>query len=142
MWEIFKENFYVIIKYKIILKICRFLLIFERKCYIVIIDLWIFYYKRVTKGLQKRDVFYWLFTKIVISLDILKEENIGGIILAIGDIIVGIDIGTSKVSTVVGEVNNFKQIEIICNTCSKCTRYFTRTNHWWRSYISSNCKNN
>ncbi len=40
--------------------------------------------------------------------------------MAIGDIIVGIDIGTSKVSTVVGEVNNFNQIEIICNTCSKC----------------------
>lgn len=40
--------------------------------------------------------------------------------MAIGDIIVGIDIGTSKVSTVVGEVNNFKQIEIICNTCCKC----------------------
>ena len=41
--------------------------------------------------------------------------------MAIGDIIVGIDIGTSKVSTVVGEVNNFKQIEIICSTTSKCT---------------------
>lgn len=40
--------------------------------------------------------------------------------MAIGDIIVGIDIGTSKVSTVVGEVNNFKQIEIICNTSYKC----------------------
>ncbi len=40
--------------------------------------------------------------------------------MAIGDIIVGIDIGTSKVSTVVGEVNNFNQIEIICNTSSKC----------------------
>ncbi len=40
--------------------------------------------------------------------------------MAIGDIIVGIDIGTSKVSTVVGEVNNFKQIEIICNTTCKC----------------------
>ena len=40
--------------------------------------------------------------------------------MAIGDIIVGIDIGTSKVSTVVGEVNNFKQIEIICNTSCKC----------------------
>ena len=35
--------------------------------------------------------------------------------MAIGDIIVGIDIGTSKVCTVVGEVNNFGQIEIICN---------------------------
>ena len=41
--------------------------------------------------------------------------------MAIGDIIVGIDIGTSKVSTVVGEVNNFSQIEIICNTASKCS---------------------
>jgi len=41
--------------------------------------------------------------------------------LAIGDIIVGIDIGTSKVSAVVGEVNNFNQIEIICNSSSKCS---------------------
>jgi cell division protein FtsA len=40
--------------------------------------------------------------------------------LAIGDIIVGIDIGASKVSLVVGEVNNFNQIEVICNTSSKC----------------------
>ena len=40
--------------------------------------------------------------------------------MAIGDIIVGIDIGTSKVSTVVGEVNNFNQIEIISSTSSKC----------------------
>ena len=40
--------------------------------------------------------------------------------MAIGDIIVGIDIGTSKVSTVVGEVNNFNQIEIICMTKCKC----------------------
>jgi len=40
--------------------------------------------------------------------------------LAIGDIIVGVDIGTSKVCTVVGEVNNFGQIEIICNTSYKC----------------------
>jgi len=41
--------------------------------------------------------------------------------LAIGDIIVGIDIGTSKVSTVVGEVNNFSQIETICSTSHKCS---------------------
>jgi len=41
--------------------------------------------------------------------------------LAIGDIIVGIDIGTSKISTVVGEVNNFNQIEIICMTKAKCS---------------------
>lgn len=40
--------------------------------------------------------------------------------MAIGDIIVGIDIGTSKVCTIVGEVNNFGQIEIICNTSYKC----------------------
>ncbi len=40
--------------------------------------------------------------------------------MAIGDIIVGIDIGTSKVSTFVGEVNNFNQIEILCSTSSKC----------------------
>lgn len=40
--------------------------------------------------------------------------------MAIGDIIVGIDIGTSKVSLVVGEVNNFNQIEVICNTEYKC----------------------
>jgi cell division protein FtsA len=40
--------------------------------------------------------------------------------LAIGDIIVGIDIGTSKVSLVVGKVNNFNQIEVICNTSHKC----------------------
>lgn len=45
----------------------------------------------------------------------------GGVNLAIGDIIVGIDIGTSKVSTVVGEVNNFNQIEILCSTSSKCS---------------------
>ena len=40
--------------------------------------------------------------------------------MAIGDIIVGIDIGTSKVGTFVGEVNNFNQIEIICSTSCKC----------------------
>ena len=41
--------------------------------------------------------------------------------MAIGDIIVGVDIGTSKISTVVGEVNNFNQIEIICMTKAKCS---------------------
>lgn len=41
--------------------------------------------------------------------------------MAIGDIIVGIDIGTSKVCTVVGEVNNFGQIETLCSTACKCT---------------------
>ena len=39
--------------------------------------------------------------------------------MAIGDIIVGIDIGTSKVSTIVGEVNNFNQIEIMASTKTK-----------------------
>ena len=47
-------------------------------------------------------------------------EN-GGINLAIGDIIVGIDIGTTKVCTVVGEVNNFGQIETISSTSYKCS---------------------
>ena len=41
--------------------------------------------------------------------------------MAIGDIIVGVDLGTSKVCTVVGEVNNFGQIETICNTSYKCS---------------------
>lgn len=41
--------------------------------------------------------------------------------MAIGDIIVGMDIGTSKVSVVIGEVNNFNQIEIISNCSRKCT---------------------
>jgi cell division protein FtsA len=41
--------------------------------------------------------------------------------LAIGDIIVGIDIGTTKVCTVLGEVNNFGQIETICSTSCKCS---------------------
>ena len=41
--------------------------------------------------------------------------------MAIGDIIVGVDIGTSKVSAVVGEVNNFDQIEVICMTKAKCS---------------------
>ena len=40
--------------------------------------------------------------------------------MAIGDIIVGIDIGTSKVNAVVGEVNNFNQIEIIATSECKC----------------------
>ena len=57
---------------------------------------------------------------IYIQVEKLLLEN-GGINLAIGDIIVGIDIGTSKVCTVVGEVNNFGQIEIICNTSYKCS---------------------
>ncbi len=41
--------------------------------------------------------------------------------MAIGDIIVGIDIGTSKAATVVGEVNNFNQIEVIGNSEIKCS---------------------
>ena len=41
--------------------------------------------------------------------------------MARGDIIVGVDIGTTKVATVVGEVNNFEQIETICSTSYKCS---------------------
>lgn len=40
--------------------------------------------------------------------------------MAIGDIIVGIDIGTSKVNAVVGEVNSFNQVEIIATSECKC----------------------
>ncbi len=40
--------------------------------------------------------------------------------MAVGDIIVGIDIGSSKVSLVVGEVNNFNQVEVIFTTEQKC----------------------
>ena len=40
--------------------------------------------------------------------------------MAIGDIIAGVDIGTSKVCTILGEVNNFGQIEILCNASYKC----------------------
>lgn len=40
--------------------------------------------------------------------------------MAIGDIIVGVDIGTSKVSSVVAEINNFNQVEIIATAESKC----------------------
>ena len=40
--------------------------------------------------------------------------------MAIGDVIVGIDIGTSKVSLIIGEVNNFNQVEIICSTNKEC----------------------
>ncbi len=40
--------------------------------------------------------------------------------MAIGDIIVGIDIGTSKVSAVVGEVNSFNQVELISTADYKC----------------------
>ena len=40
--------------------------------------------------------------------------------MAIGDIIVGVDIGTTKVCLGLGEVNNFGQIEIICCTSHKC----------------------
>ena len=41
--------------------------------------------------------------------------------MAIGDVIVGVDIGTSKVCTVIGKVNNFGQIETICSTSYKCS---------------------
>ena len=72
------------------------------------------HYKNITKILQKYNIFYWLFLWNIIFYVINKNINKdGGITLAIGDIIVGIDIGTSKVSLVVGEVNNFNQIEVI-----------------------------
>ena len=40
--------------------------------------------------------------------------------MAVGDIIVGIDIGTSKVSSVVAEMNNFNHLEIMATAECKC----------------------
>lgn len=40
--------------------------------------------------------------------------------MAIGDVIVGIDIETSKVSSVIAEINNFNQLEIIAIAECKC----------------------
>ena len=74
--------------------------------------------KNVTKILQFLLTFFLKCNIYTLRKNILIN---GGINLAIGDIIVGIDIGTSKVCTVVGEVNNFGQIEIISNTSYKCS---------------------
>ncbi len=52
----------------------------------------------------------------------LEEAKMEEWVLAIGDIIVGIDIGTSKASLVIGEVNNFNQIEVICTASHRCKR--------------------
>lgn len=41
--------------------------------------------------------------------------------MAIGDVIVGIDIGSSKISLVVGKVNNFNQVELLHSTNKKCS---------------------
>ena len=76
------------------------------------------YCKNVTKILQLLLTFFLKCNIYTLRKNILIN---GGINLAIGDIIVGIDIGTSKVCTVVGEVNNFGQIEIISNTSYKCS---------------------
>lgn len=61
------------------------------------------------------------YKKCNINTDINLVQKNGGINLAIGDIIVGVDIGTTKVATVIGEVNNFEQIETICSTSYKCS---------------------
>ena len=74
--------------------------------------------KNVTEILQLLLTFFLKCNIYTLRKNILIN---GGINLAIGDIIVGIDIGTSKVCTVVGEVNNFGQIEIISNTSYKCS---------------------
>lgn len=43
--------------------------------------------------------------------------------MAVGDIIVGVDVGFSKVSILVGEINNFNQIEVIAKA-SKTARIY------------------
>ena len=56
-------------------------------------------------------------------------------VLAIGDIIVGIDIGTSKVNATVGEVNNFNQIEVIANSECKC--FGVKKDSEWSNHLTS-----
>lgn len=43
--------------------------------------------------------------------------------MAVGDIIVGVDVGFSRVSIIVGEVNNFNQVEIIAKSSKKARIY-------------------
>ena len=43
--------------------------------------------------------------------------------MAVGDIIVGIDVGFSRVSVIVGEVNNFNQVEIVAKSSKKAKIY-------------------
>ena len=59
--------------------------------------------------------------------------------MAIGDIIVGIDVGASRVCTVVGRVNNFNQIEIVCSAMSECNG-LNKTRITDRDSISSSIK--
>jgi len=40
--------------------------------------------------------------------------------LAIGDVIVGIDVGTSKVSCCLGQINKFNQVEILNSATAEC----------------------
>ena len=85
-----------------------------KECFLVLQH----YCKNVTEILQLLLTFFLKCNIYTLRKNILIN---GGINLAIGDIIVGIDIGTSKICTVVGEVNNFGQIEIISNTSYKCS---------------------
>ena len=90
-------------------------------------ELWQKYYKIVTILLtfdlkynilmKTNDKWY----KISLFINNLWKGKFGGVILAIGDIIVGVDIGSSKVSAVIGEVNNFNQVEIIATSETKCS---------------------
>ena len=52
--------------------------------------------------------------------------------MAIGDIIVGLDIGSTKISLVVGNVNNFNQIELVHTSEKKCNRNKEMQNYRWR----------
>ena len=62
--------------------------------------------------------------------------------MAIGDIIVGIDIGSSKVSLVVGEVNNFNQVELVYAVEHKCKgiKKTAAGQHWkfYNDYLNEN----
>ena len=64
-------------------------------------------YKNITKILQNLLTFVKKYNILSTAKFYNKMEEL---ILAIGDVIIGMDIGTSKVSVVIGEVNNFNQI--------------------------------
>ena len=62
--------------------------------------------------------------------------------MAIGDVIVGLDIGSSKVSLVVGKVNNFNQIELVHTTEKKCSRYKEKQNYRRRRNSQGHSRHN
>ena len=69
-------------------------------------------YKNITNTLDflQKKIYYY----------IVKIKKMEEVFWLFGDIIVGIDIGTSKVASVIAEINNFNQLEIIAIAECKC----------------------